>query len=413
MLSRISLFGLAALSSFALARPHRFRLPSRDLSFDYNDVKVWGVNLGGWLVAEPWITPSLFESAGDSAVDEWTLGQALGGNGQSVMEAHWGSWITQGDIANIAAAGFNHLRIPIGYWSIIPIAGEPYVYGALAYLDEAVGWARGAGLKVEVDIHGLPGSQNGFDNSGHRGAVLWGTDDTVNESLDVVQFLAERYVSDTDVVTIINLVNEPLVGDVPIGTLEQYYNDGFGRIRAVTDNIAVNINDGFQGISFWQSWGTSFDEIMLSVHYYQIFDSGELELTPPEHVAAACATAGGLASSDKWTLVSEWTGAQTDCAKYLNGRGLGARYDGTYPGSSYIGSCDGKYTGTVDGLSSDDKYNIRTFNEAQLDAYDARTGWFFWTWKTESSPEWDLQAQIAGGLFPQPITSREYPGQCG
>ena len=44
-------------------------------------------------------------------------------------------------------------------------------------------------------------------------------------------------------------------------------------------------------------------------------------------------------------------------------------------GSSYVGSCDGKYTGTVAALSNADKQNIRSFTEAQLDAYEAHTGW--------------------------------------
>lgn len=100
------------------------------------------------------------------------------------------------------------------------------------------------------------------------------------------------------------------------------------------------------------------------------------------------------------------------CAKWLNGLGKGARYDGTYPGSFHVGDCDGKYVGTAAALSGDDKYNIRRFIEAQLDAYEYHTGWFFWTWKTESAPEWDMQDLIANGLFPQPLSDRRYPGQC-
>lgn len=100
------------------------------------------------------------------------------------------------------------------------------------------------------------------------------------------------------------------------------------------------------------------------------------------------------------------------CARWLNGLGLGARYDGTLAGNAQVGSCDGKYTGTVDALSSDDKSNLRHFIEAQLDAYERHTGWIFWTWKTESAPEWDMQALLAGGLFPQPLDSRQYPKQC-
>jgi len=76
--------------------------------------------------------------------------------------------------------------------------------------------------------------------------------------------------------------------------------------------------------------------------------------------------------------------------QWLNGRGIGARYDGTYnkggQGSSYIGSCDGKYTGSVQGLSDADRSNIKRFIEAQFVAYEKADGWIFWTWKTESAP---------------------------
>lgn len=131
------------------------RLEARDLSFDYNNQKVRGVNLGGWLVTEPWITPSLYERAGDGAIDEYTLCQTLGKDAAlSLLSAHWASWITAGDLSNIAAAGLNHVRIPIGYWSVAPLDGDPYVQGALDYLDQAIGWAGNAGLKVIIDLHG-------------------------------------------------------------------------------------------------------------------------------------------------------------------------------------------------------------------------------------------------------------------
>lgn len=131
------------------------RLEARELSFDYNNQKVRGVNLGGWLVTEPWITPSVFERAGEGAIDEYTLCQTLGRDAAlSLLSEHWASWITSADLANIAAAGLNHVRIPIGYWSVAPVDGDPYVQGALEYMDQAIGWAGSAGLKVLIDLHG-------------------------------------------------------------------------------------------------------------------------------------------------------------------------------------------------------------------------------------------------------------------
>ena len=75
--------------------------------------KVYGVNLGGWFVLEPWITPSLFNDG--QSKDEYTLSKALGGKAQSTLSDHWNSWITQADFDSISKAGLNHVRVPVGY----------------------------------------------------------------------------------------------------------------------------------------------------------------------------------------------------------------------------------------------------------------------------------------------------------
>ena len=256
-----------------------------------------------------------------------------------------------------------------------------------------------------------PGSQNGFDNSGRYGSVDWQQGDTVTQTMDAIRALAERYASQTDVVTSIELLNEPLGPSLDLAGVKDFYYDGWGTVRDSNDDTVVVIHDAFQDFeNYWNGFMTAdagVNNVMLDTHQYQIFDSGQLTQSSSAHVSAACGLGGKLANTDKWTIVGEWTGAQTDCAKYLNGFGKGARYDGTFSGSSYIGSCDGKYTGTVADLSSDDKSNIRHFIEAQLDAYERGTGWVFWTWKTESAPEWDMQDLLAEGVFPQPLTSRQ------
>ena len=56
---------------------------------------------------QPWITPSLFDNTGNSAiVDEWTFGQLQDKNvARSALQNHWDTWITEQDFADIAAAG--------------------------------------------------------------------------------------------------------------------------------------------------------------------------------------------------------------------------------------------------------------------------------------------------------------------
>lgn len=127
------------------------------LKFDYNNKKVRGVNLGGWFVLEPWITPSIFEPWAQSQTvkDEYTFCQTVGATeAYNQLSNHWNTWITQDDFNAIAAAGLNHVRIPIGYWSIIPNEGDPYVQGAYDVLGKALDWAQSAGLMVIIDLHG-------------------------------------------------------------------------------------------------------------------------------------------------------------------------------------------------------------------------------------------------------------------
>ncbi|KAL9123731.1 MAG: hypothetical protein Q9217_006868 [Psora testacea] len=406
-----------ALLDGVLSAPVTFRLGERDLSFDYQNNKVRGVNLGGWFVLEPWITPSIF-SVGDNVVDEYTYTQALGKETASRnLQNHWDSWITQSDFNAIAAAGLNHVRIPIGYWAVAPVDGDPYVQGQLPILDQAIGWARGAGLKVMLDLHGAPGSQNGYDNSGRLGPVNWQQGDTVSQTLNAINGLAQRYKGDTDVVTAIELLNEPLGRALNLDGVKSFYENGYDTVRQSSNDVAVCIHDAFEDFrSYWNGFATPStgqSNVILDTHQYQIFDVKQVAQSPSSHVSAACALGPKLADTDKWTIVGEWTGAQTDCAKWLNGYGKGARYDGTLPDSFKVGSCDGKYTGTVAGLSDDDKSNIIHFIEAQLDAYEQHTGWIFWTWKTESAPEWHMKDLLSNGLFPQPLNSRTFPGQCG
>jgi hypothetical protein len=190
-----------------------------------------------------------------------------------------------------------------------------------------------------------------------------------------------------------------------MNTVRQFYMDGWGNLR--DSNVAVTFHDAFQGVTSWGNWGAGMWDLLLDTHHYEIFDNGMVSQNLDGHIAMACDFGNQMASTGKNTIAGEWTGGLTDCAKWLNGKNKGARYDGTLSGSSKVGDCAGKYTGSVAALSGADKYNIGRFIEAQLDAYEKAAGWIFWTWKTEGAPEWDMQDLLANGIFPQPLTARK------
>jgi glucan 1,3-beta-glucosidase len=249
-----------------------------------------------------------------------------------------------------------------------------------------------------------PESQNGFDNSGKYGNVNWGKGDSVKYTTNVLNKIRDDYASHP-AVSAIQLLNEPLGPNLDMNTVRQFYMDGWGNLK--NSNVAVAFHDAFQGVTSWNDWGAGMWNLLLDTHHYEIFTNDMVAQDINTHIKTACDFGNQMASNNKNTISGEWTGGITDCAKWLNGKDKGARYDGTLSGSSKIGDCTGKSTGSVAALSSADKSNIGRFIEAQLDAYEKAAGWIFWTWKTEGAPEWDMQDLLANGLFPQPLTARK------
>lgn len=75
------------------------------------------------------------------------LGAAL----EAPQEGEWGYVVARPDLALIAGAGFDTVRLPVRFdtrWDGTRI--EP---AFLARVDEVIGWARDAGLRVIVDLH--------------------------------------------------------------------------------------------------------------------------------------------------------------------------------------------------------------------------------------------------------------------
>jgi glucan 1,3-beta-glucosidase len=259
-------------------------------------------------------------------------------------------------------------------------------------------------LVRKADVLVAPDSQNGFDNSGKYGNVNWGQGDSVEFTINVLNKIRDDYASHP-AVSAIQLLNEPLGPNLDMNTVRQFYMDGWGNLK--NSDVAITFHDAFQGVTSWNDWGSGMWNLLLDTHHYEIFTNEMVAQDIDTHIKTACDFGNQMASNNKNTISGEWTGGITDCAKWLNGKDKGARYDGTLDGSSKIGDCTGKSTGSVAALSADDKSNVGRFIEAQLDAYEKAAGWIFWTWKTEGAPEWDMQDLLANGLFPQPLTARK------
>lgn len=410
-----SIIKLLSIATLAICAPSK-----RNLAFDYQNSKIRGVNLGGWFVLEPYITPSLFDAFDDVPVDEFHYCQQLGYDECfKRLSHHWDTWYSEGDFKQMADAGLNSVRIPIGYWAFKPYDYDPYVTGQVPYLDRALEWCRKYGLTAWIDLHGAPGGQNGFDNSGLRDIVDF-TSNQYNVALatDVIKIIAEKYGGDEflDVVIGIELLNEPLGSALDMDALKDFFLKGYDIIRGDGRIQAVVFHDAFEQPSYWQDFMNTQDNnyywnVVADHHHYQIFSAGELQRSMDDHIDFACQQGREHLEEPHWNIIGEWSAALTDCARWLNGVGRGARWSGDYDNSPFIQSCD-KYI-SYDQFPDFHKVNMRKWIEVQLDAYDTRQGWYFWNWKCEHAIEWDMKELIATGLFPQPLDDRQYNNQCG
>ena len=71
-------------------------MSKRSVAFNWGSEKVRGLNIGGWLVLEPWITPSIFQNVDQSLgiVDEFTLTQKLGTDAAyDILKPHVSSYL--------------------------------------------------------------------------------------------------------------------------------------------------------------------------------------------------------------------------------------------------------------------------------------------------------------------------------
>ena len=275
-------------------------VPPLNETFPYGKQPIRGVNLGGWLSLEPFIVPSLFDKYAptEGIVDEWTLSQRLGDKASSTLEKHYAKFITEQDFVDIRNAGLDHVRIQYSYWAIKLYDNEPYVAQiSWRYLLRAIEYCRKYGLRVNLDLHGLVGSQNGWNHSGREGNINWigGDDGALNRkrSLEfhdqVSKFFAQpRY---KNVVTIYGLVNEPLMLSLPVRDVLEWTTEVTKLVQGNGITAWITFHDGFLNLSKWKKMLKGDDvpeKMMLDTHQYTIFNTGQLPLKHKDRVNLIC-----------------------------------------------------------------------------------------------------------------------------
>ncbi|QIX01537.1 hypothetical protein AMS68_007054 [Peltaster fructicola] len=335
-----------------------------------------GVNAGAWLVTEPWMLGILYNDT--KAVDEWHLCSMLGKDQcLKTLDNHWNTFYTRDDFVDIKNAGLSMSNYP--------------------YLIRAVQWAKELGLKIFIDMHGVPGSQNGWEESGLVGPIAFLTNQTNQDrTLKVLKNLTEEFSKPEygGTVTNIELLNEPLYG---YADLVAFYKQGASTMVAAGSNssgINITVSDGFFNPHTWRNYDpwnpaatSPAKNVTVDTHQFWAFPP-LTSLSGPEIIDYVCnfSQAQLKASADLGTppvLVGEWSLS----------------------------------TGVTANSTQDAYYDVakRTFFrelfEAQAMAFAPNApgqpsiGWFFWSWKTEYDIDaWSYRKGVQQGYIPSNVS---------
>jgi glucan 1,3-beta-glucosidase len=294
------------------------------------------------------------------------------------------TFITEDEVRKIAIAGFNTVRVPVGYWIVGFDNHDPsdrkqwknFAPGGLDYLDRLIrDWAKKYNIAVLINMHGAKGSQNGADHSGPEqpGKALWSQyPENVASTLEAVTFLAARY-KDEDAFLGIGLMNEPS-GDTDRGVLYQYYADAYKAIREDAKNDCILTISPL----LWEQSANFMTEVLpLATHvwveWHRYFVWGYEKTSPSELLGSAMDTfrsdvEAWRQKSDKKIFIGEFSFASA-----------------------------GKFN-DADSLTEFGLAQLRVLTET------VTGGWAFWSWRIAGDERgangWSLRSLLHHGIYP-------------
>ncbi len=388
---------------------------------------VKGVNLGNWLVLEKWMSPALFD--GTTAEDEYYLPTQLSPEVyEARIKVHRSEYISERDFATIRRIGLNTVRIPVPYF----IFGDrPPFIGCIEELDKAFGWAEKYDIKILIDLHTAPLSQNGFDNGGICGVCKWSqTPKEVEFVLNVLEKLAKRYGQRKGLFGI-TPINEPITEemwntmDVPgrypavdkemaegsapntLEFLRDFYDKAYDLIRPnMKEDAYVVFHDGFE-LKAWKEFITQskYQNVMLDTHQYlMVAEALGCEQTLEGYVSYIQKNyEKDIAEVQEYVpiICGEWC-LFNSCAVGVDTKG----------GQSVLNGMD--FAENEAGMTADAKKELyEQIAKAQLAAWQKGSGYFYWNYKllldTVNEPHWrgwdcwDLSKSVDMGWFPSEV----------
>ena len=289
---------------------------------DGNRLVLRGINAGQILLQEGWMSPFALEplknedgsyvkdADGNIQYPEFTEEEFRNGikanpnlntyDMEELMKIYWDAFFTEEDFRIIKEdLQMNTIRLPFYYLNILnedlTLKSEE---DAFAYLDWFMEEAAKNELYVVLDLHGAPGSQNGFEHSGteDRVAELWTSEENVAATVELWKFVSKHYTETRPElgkwIATYDILNEPTYEYNTITTKECWdvFDQIYDVIRANGDNHVVTMEGcwdfgklpdpaeyGWENVQYeyhWYNWWSDILPYDMLYAYYDLYNIG-------------------------------------------------------------------------------------------------------------------------------------------
>lgn len=183
-----------------------------------NNLVLRGMGLGNWMLQEPY----MMDASSVVSNQQQLKAKIAELVGPANMQTFYATWLTnymrEADVAALAAAGFNSIRLPMHYnLFTLPIEQEPvpgqntWLTNGFTLVDDLLAWCETHHVYLILDMHACPGGQ-GYDQpiSDYNPPTpsLWENSTNRTKLVALWREIATRYKNKTWIAGY-DLINEP------------------------------------------------------------------------------------------------------------------------------------------------------------------------------------------------------------
>ncbi len=257
---------------------------------DGNEVVLQGVNAGTTFITEGWLAPYATEEPVNGeypTLSEAQFQKAFRSNPNlsdaqvdELLEIYYQNWFTKEDVKRIADLGMNCLRIPFYYTMFLNEDFSLKSEEAFAHIDRIADWCEEYGVYIVLDLHGAPGSQNGYEHSGAEEydktldtIHFWYNDTYIQAACDLWAFVSEHY-KDREIIAAYDILNEPR-GASMFTDKDCYpaFDRIYDAIRATGDEHCVMMEGCWSFSTLPDPDKYGWENVIYSYHWYNWVNS--------------------------------------------------------------------------------------------------------------------------------------------